>query len=78
MAKASCWVPFRTGIMGRQAGGILPLKRKERWADREMVEWFLLPHSLSMVKGCLFVVVVVGFFFFVSERRTGGQAGMGS
>lgn len=63
---------------GRQAGGILALRRKERWADREMVEWFLLPHSLSMVKGCLFVVVVVGFFFFVSERRTGGQAGMGS
>jgi hypothetical protein len=70
--------PFRTGIMGRQAGGILALRRKERWADREMVEWFLLLHSLSMVKGCLFVVVVVGFFFFVSERRTGGQAGMGS
>jgi len=55
-----CWVPFRTGIM---AGGILPLKRKERWADREMVEWFLLPYSLqAMVKGCLFL------FFFLLRR----------
>jgi hypothetical protein len=45
------------------------------------VKWlngFFFPIPSPWLKVVCLFVVVVGFFFFVSERRTGGQAGMGS